>query len=144
MSWREVLGAVETTELPYTQNPQNTQKHLERSNFADIADSALGDSNLLKTIGIAVEDLPITAKEVWDALAPEDIEEWKRGEISIDTLRAFAGAIVERREMARGMVPTNYTERATCEQCGPVWLWFSGTVLGCPWCFNRLAGRPIP
>jgi len=77
-------------------------------------------------------------------LAPEDIEDWRKGDISYDTLAAFTRSLVQRREMEKGKVPLHYTERATCKQCGPVWLWFSGTVLGCPWCWNRTAGRPIP
>ena len=46
--------------------------------------------------------------------------------------------------MDQGKVPGHYTHPATCKHCGPIWLWFSGDVLGCPWCWNRIAGRPIP
>jgi hypothetical protein len=78
------------------------------------------------------------------ALAPDDIEDWHKGDISTETLAAFARSLVQRREMEQGNVPANYTERATCKHCGPIWLWFAGDVLGCPWCWNRAAGRPIP
>jgi len=46
--------------------------------------------------------------------------------------------------MDRGKRPSDYTAHATCRHCGPIWLWFSGAVPDCPWCWNRAAGRPIP
>ena len=52
--------------------------------------------------------------------------------------------IVRMRE--RGEVPAHYTAITTCKQCGPVPI-FEGAgphVLGCPWCFNRLQGLPMP
>ncbi len=73
-----------------------------------------------------------------------DIEDWRKGDISTETLAAFARSLVQRHGMEQGVVPAHYTERATCKHCGPVWLWFAGEVLGCPWCWNRAAGRPIP
>lgn len=88
--------------------------------------------------------LDITPMGVVETLAPEDIEDWKNGEISSDALAAFTKSRVQRREMDKGKCPANYTERATCKHCGPVWLWFYGEVLGCPWCWNRVHDKPIP
>jgi len=51
---------------------------------------------------------------------------------------------MQRRERDQGKHPAHYTEQATCKHCGPIWLWFSGEVLGCPWCWNRAANKPIP
>ncbi len=53
-------------------------------------------------------------------------------------------AIVEMRE--RGIVPDHYTATTECAHCGPVPIWpgLPAKVLGCPWCFNRRAGIPIP
>ncbi len=132
MSWREVLGAVNLTDTPYAQNPHNTHNSPEPGNSADIADSAESDSRLLETLATATYGLPITPTEVRDALAPEDIEDWRKGDISTETLAAFARSLVQRHEMEQGVVPAHYTERATCKHCGPVWLWFAGEVLGCP------------
>jgi len=42
----------------------------------------------------------------------------------------------------KGVSPTHYTKAALCARCGPIWLWFSGKVLGCPWCWNRVADKP--
>lgn len=45
-----------------------------------------------------------------------------------------------------GSVPPHYTGQTTCKHCGPVPI-FEGAgpyVNGCPWCFNRHSGLPIP
>lgn len=97
-----------------------------------------------EALSTACVGLSISPAELYDALAPEDIEEWRKGDISGDTLAAFARSLVQRREMDRGQVPAHYTERATCRHCGPVWLWFAGEVEGCPWCWNRAGDHPIP
>lgn len=149
MSWRETLGVAEAAGEPHAHNPQNAQKAAEPGYCADSADCASGhsgetDSRLLEALADACRDLPITPVEVREALAPEDIEDWRHGEIGGDTFSAFARALVQRRAMDDGRRPDHYTERATCRHCGPIWLWFAGEVLGCPWCWNRVAGRPIP
>ncbi|TQE99623.1 MAG: hypothetical protein FKY71_07700 [Spiribacter salinus] len=149
MSWRETLGVAEAAGESHAHNPQNAQKTAMPGNSADSADSASADdeeaaSRLLEALTDACRDLPITPAVVRDALAPEDIEDWRNGKITRDTLAAFARSMVQRREMDRGKRPAHYTEQATCKHCGPIWLWFPGEVLGCPWCWNRVADRPIP
>jgi hypothetical protein len=149
MSWRETLGVIPLTQSPYTHNSHNAQKTPESSICADTADCGCRDSEedgskLLEALADACGELDITPTEVKDALAPEDIEAWRKGGISIDTLKAFARSLVQRREMDEGRRPGHYTENATCKHCGPIWLWFSGEVLGCPWCWNRVADKPIP
>jgi hypothetical protein len=152
MSWRETLGATGPAVKPYTHNSHNShnaQKSGEPGNCAAIADSAYRDSveedsRLLEALAAACRGLFTTPAEVWEALAAEDIEDWRNGSISNDALAAFARSLVQRREMDQGKRPAHYTEHATCKQCGPIWLWFSGRMLGCPWCWNRAAGRPIP
>ncbi|GAB5452309.1 MAG: hypothetical protein Hals2KO_26370 [Halioglobus sp.] len=149
MSWRETLGVTTSPQIHCTHNPQNTQKSTERGKCADIANSAYRDSEqenskLLEALADACKGLDITPAEVKLALAPEDIDDWRNDAISADTLAAFARSLVQRREMDQGKRPDHYTERATCEHCGPIWLWFCGEVRGCPWCWNRAAGRPIP
>ena len=47
---------------------------------------------------------------------------------------------------SRGIVPDHYSATTKCRRCGPVPI-FEGCppeVGGCPWCFNRLKGLPIP
>lgn len=111
----------------------------------DYADEEEEKSKLLEALVTdTCRGLSITSHEVREALAPEDIEDWHKGDISTETRTAFARPLVQRQEMDQGKVPAEYTERATCIQCGPIWLWFAGEVLGCPWCWNRAADRPIP
>lgn len=77
-------------------------------------------------------------------MTPEDVDDWRKGAITGDTLAAFARSLAQRREVDQGKSPVHYTEHATCQHCGPIWLWFAGEVLGCPWCWNRVADSPIP
>jgi hypothetical protein len=55
---------------------------------------------------------------------------------------------VEQIRLARlkGEIPDCYTATTTCKHCGPVPIFegFGPEVLGCPWCFNRRKGLPIP
>ncbi|QBQ56295.1 hypothetical protein [Nitrosococcus wardiae] len=92
----------------------------------------------------ACHGLPLTPREVRKAFTPEDLEDWLNGSLPQDTLVTFSQALVQRRMMDEGKRPPSYTEPAICQNCGPIWLWFSGEVQGCPWCWNRIAHRPIP
>lgn len=63
-----------------------------------------------------------------------------------ETLRAYAEAVAERLQRERGEVPAHYTAVTTCNGCGPVPI-FEGApahIAGCPWCWNRAKGLPIP
>ena len=144
MSWREVLGPTEIVGSGYPQNPQYPQNCSENQLFADCADFAEQDPKLKEALATVCRDLPITTAELYDVLAPADIDEWRHGNFDPDALKDFARLIVQRNDMDLGKVPDHYTKRAVCKHCGPVWLWFSGEVLGCPWCWNRVAGRPVP
>ena len=73
-----------------------------------------------------------------------ELADWRAGQFGPAEMAAFASAVRVRVGMERGERPAHYNEIATCRHCGPVWLWARGEVLGCPWCFNRVAGRPIP
>jgi len=111
----------------------------------DTADNAFPSKDkLLDALANSCRGLTITPEEVLDALTTEDIEDWRKGRVGIETLGTFVQSLAQRREMDQGKRPVHYTERATCKHCGPIWLWFSGEVMGCPWCWNRVAGRPIP
>ena len=101
-------------------------------------------AGLEETLSISCNGLSITPAEVHAALAPADLEDWREGNLSTETLTQFAESLLQQRDMAAGIVPATYTERAVCRRCGPVWLWIEGTVEGCPWCFHRAAGNTIP
>jgi hypothetical protein len=73
-------------------------------------------------------------------------EDWPEVRDDPTVLQALAHAVVTRRQRERGECPPHWTERCECAGCGPVYLWpgSPARVLGCPWCFNRAEGRPIP
>ena len=143
MSWREILGVASVSQLS-AHNPQNTQKGFSADNADSAREETVSDSRLLEVLGSICRRLPITPAEVHQALAEEDIQAWRQGQISHETLAAFARLLAQRQAMDRGERPTHYNQHASCAGCGPVWLWSSGHVLACPWCRNRLAGKPIP
>jgi len=86
----------------------------------------------------------ITVEDVYNELSTEDIDGLNEGLISTDTLNCFIKSLIDRQKINQGIRPNNYNKPAICKNCGPVWLWFSGEVLGCPWCWNRANGNPIP
>ncbi len=68
------------------------------------------------------------------------------GGLSREEVEAMAHALQTRRMRERGAVPPHYTATTTCKRCGPVHI-FPGVpdrVDGCPWCFNRVQGLPVP
>ena len=61
-------------------------------------------------------------------------------------LKAFGDWVAVSDMRERGIVPDHYSATAECRRCGPVPI-FEGCppeVLGCPWCFNRIKGLPMP
>ncbi|MBT4607201.1 MAG: hypothetical protein HN661_11660 [Gammaproteobacteria bacterium] len=161
MSWREMLRAEVTDDQQLIKH--NLKKPVSKPSSADCADIADRESKLnvskqreqkqsheerqsrlMECLADACKGLEITPMEIHKALSPDDIKEWESGDLTLEELSAFADLLVDRRSMDRGERPDHFTEKAHCRQCGPVYLWISGTVLGCPWCFNRAADRPIP
>ena len=72
--------------------------------------------------------------------------EWPEVRDDPQQLEEFAHIVMVRRIRERGEVPAQYTKRVTCKHCGPVWCepGWSEWVPACLWCFNRIAGRPVP
>lgn len=103
-----------------------------------------GRDGLIDALEVVCKDLPVTPGFVLSALSREDKEDWHRGEIPDATLEAFAKALFEERERDQGRRPSDYTERAVCRQCGPVWHWRKGAFGSCIWCRNRINDNPIP
>lgn len=63
-----------------------------------------------------------------------------------NTVAAYALALHERVQRERGCVPTGWSKVCRCDGCGPVWLDVDcpARVIACPWCWNRVAGLPVP
>ncbi len=72
--------------------------------------------------------------------------DWADIENEPEALEALANSIQIRRMRERSEVPPHYTATTICAHCGPIPI-FSGVaerVVFCPWCFNRVAGLPVP
>ena len=80
------------------------------------------------------------------------VSEWsellenKKGELTERELPVAAEMVTISQMREKGIVPDHYTAATNCEHCGPVPIWSGcpSEVKGCPWCFNRLKGLPIP
>ncbi len=77
-------------------------------------------------------------------LAPEDVRELETCPDPLPFLRSFAIALVWTTFRRDGIAPPGWDQPAHCDRCGPVLLWTSIDVAGCPWCWNRLHGVKIP
>lgn len=73
-------------------------------------------------------------------------EDWSDVANDPTQLKTFADMLAIDEMRHRGVVPDHYTATTKCRHCGPVPIWEGcpPEVLGCPWCFNRHAGLPIP
>ena len=61
-------------------------------------------------------------------------------------LKSFTELVMIEDMRHRGIVPDHYTATTNCKHCGHVPI-FEGCWPesdGCPWCFNRLRGLPMP
>ncbi len=73
-------------------------------------------------------------------------QDWSEISTNPGKLKALAELIMIEDMRHRGLVPDHYTATVNCKHCGPVPI-FEGCWPesdGCPWCFNRLQGLPMP
>lgn len=97
-------------------------------------------SELLELLKERINGIPLAELR---ALAGSD---WPAVEDNRVLLETFARVVATRRMRESGAVPLHYTAVTVCRRCGPVWI-FPGApnlVDGCPWCFNRAKGLPVP
>ena len=82
-----------------------------------------------------LEKLQKEAGNDWDEIAADPAQ-----------LKAFAELLMISDMRSQGVAPDHYTSTTTCKHCGPVPIWDGcpPEVQGCPWCFNRIKGLPIP
>ena len=80
--------------------------------------------------------------ELREAAGPD----WLEAKHDPAMLDALARAIEVRKMRERGEVPPHYTESTVCRGCGlvPIFPGVPEHVDGCPWCWNRVAGNPMP
>lgn len=75
-------------------------------------------------------------------------DDWDDYKNSPEALELWADLLFKNRLIKQGIVPDNFTAITRCNSCGDVYvppsLVNNGSVLGCPWCWNRVEGLPIP
>ena len=73
-------------------------------------------------------------------------DDWSECKNKPKVLEAFAHLVAIRKLRESGEKPADYTQKSTCNLCGPSWLWEGAPsqVQACVWCFNRPKGVHIP
>jgi hypothetical protein len=131
--------------VPRTNTAREPLKAIDNKASSLSSPGSLIISSLLNNaIVAAVGDLPIAANEIRAALDKDDIENWSESKTSTKSLVGKAIIALARTDINQGNIPAYFTKSAVCALCGPVWLWFEGSVAGCPWCVNRINDLPIP
>ncbi len=72
--------------------------------------------------------------------------DWATYEAHPARLKTFAEMMMIEEMRQQGTCPDHYTSETECERCGtvPIFAGCPPKIIGCPWCFNRLKGLPIP
>ena len=73
-------------------------------------------------------------------------DDWEEVNNDPEQLKAFADLLAIEDMRLSGIVPDHYTSETECKRCGtvPIFAGCPPKIIGCPWCFNRLKGLPIP
>ena len=73
-------------------------------------------------------------------------EDWEEIASNPSQLKAYYELLMINEMRSKGIAPNHYTSTTTCKHCGPVPIWEGcpPELIGCPWCFNRHRGFPIP
>jgi len=82
----------------------------------------------------------------WAELKDAAGEDWEWIQDNAEALTSLRYSVRTKRMREQGTVPSDYTASTICRSCGPVPI-FEGNpaqVDGCPWCLNRVSGKPIP
>lgn len=100
-------------------------------------------TSLLET---ASKDAGLSVREILAGLNESETQSLHEGQITQSELTAFARARADRKLRESGRVPPGYTSVTCCAGCGdvPIWPGVPEHIEGCPWCFNRAQGLPVP
>jgi len=142
-NWRQLVETWDDVDADTSQahKPQYQQNRSVEPNFADIADIADTCANAgshcskVSDHGIPIRELRAEAGDDWLEIIADKSQ-----------FEAFAQTLLVTRMRERGEVPSHYTAVTECRFCGivPIFEGCPHKVGGCPWCFNRVSGRPMP
>ena len=88
-----------------------------------------------------------------DELKAQAGDDWEEMRYKLPMLKDFAKAVECTQTRGRGEIPAHYTDTVICTRCGRVPTFPGGkkapgederTIEGCPWCFQRARGLPVP
>jgi len=88
---------------------------------------------------------PILIKQL-DKVQQDAGDDWDEIVNDPKQLKAYYELLMIGEMREQGIAPDHYTATTKCIHCGPVPIWegCEPEVEGCPWCFNRVKGLPIP
>ena len=111
-----------------------------------LLEKAMEKYQCVETTESAVESVDNWSKRLRES--PDELrraagDDWE--EMSADII-GFADALAVYQIRESGSVPNSYTSTTECKNCGtvPIWQYCPSQVDGCPWCFNRHKGLPMP
>ncbi len=83
----------------------------------------------------SLQEIKRKAGPDWDEIANDPAQ-----------LKTFAELLMIGEMRERGIVPDHYSATTECKRCGlvPIFAGCPPTISGCPWCFNRIKGLPMP
>ncbi len=142
---RQRLQEIDSRTLPRTldRTLPETRSHIT----AQIAAAMCAPSDRLQQlVAEACKGLVgyITTDSLLAKLALGDVAELEAANDPLPFLRSLAVASVWTDFRRQGIAPPGWDKPAHCARCGPVFLWATIHVSGCPWCWNRLHGLRIP
>ncbi len=81
-----------------------------------------------------------------DKLMAASDKDWPQIKDDPAALETLAWSIQTRSMRELGRIPSHYTATTICVHCGlvPIFPGVGERVKGCPWCFNRVKGLPVP
>lgn len=84
--------------------------------------------------------------QILEKIGQDTRSDWEEVADDPGKLKAFYELLVIGEMREKGIAPDHYTATSTCRRCGPVPIFegLPGKVNGCPWCFNRVKGLPMP
>lgn len=103
-------------------------------------------TGILENAGIEAtgEGWIVAIDDLQGAMSDDDLRDSQL--MTLNGLEALAYAIRATKMREQGQIPPGWSAISSCRHCGsvPIWEGCPPKVQGCPWCFNRIAGRPIP
>lgn len=130
-----------------SQESQESQAHISKVHFLKSASDLRHTGNDSDIEGVRHDLERIACTEGLPALLLERVLDADLQQLATaddDERTAFLLSLEISEAINAGRVPKLYTQKASCEGCGSVWLWIARNVNACPWCARRAAGKPIP